>query len=64
LEKIRVLAYGVGVVGGMIAKTLLEKEGVEIVGAVDVDRNKVGKDLGDVLGLGKKVQRARAPISI
>ena len=55
MEKIRVLAYGVGVVGGMIAKSLLEKEGVEIVGAVDVDRNKVGKDLGDVLGLGKKV---------
>jgi hypothetical protein len=55
VEKVRVLAYGVGVVGGYIAKCLLEKEGVRVVGAVDVARDKVGKDLGEVLGLKKKV---------
>jgi len=55
MEKIKVLTYGVGVVGGMIARCLLEKEGVEIVGAVDVDKKKIGKDLGDVLTLGKKL---------
>jgi 4-hydroxy-tetrahydrodipicolinate reductase len=48
MEKVKVLVYGVGVVGGLIAKCLLEKEGVEIVGAADVDRKKVGKDLGEV----------------
>ena len=55
MEKIKVLAYGIGVVGGLIAKSLLEKEGVEIVGAVDIDKNKVGKDLGDALGMKRKL---------
>jgi hypothetical protein len=55
MNRIRVLCYGVGVVGGMIAKSLLGKDGVEIVGAVDVARDKVGKDLGQVLGLAKEI---------
>jgi hypothetical protein len=55
VEKVKVLAYGVGVVGGYIAKCLLEKEGVQIVGAVDVAKDKVGKDLGEVLGLKKNI---------
>jgi hypothetical protein len=55
VEKVKVLAYGVGVIGGYITKCLLEKEGVQIVGAVDVAKDKVGKDLGEVLGLKKKV---------
>jgi len=55
VEKIRVVCYGVGAVGSRIAKFLLEKEGVEIVGAVDVAKDKVGRDLGQVLELGKKL---------
>ena len=55
MEKVKVVAYGVGVVGGFIARFLLEKEGVEVVGAIDIAKDKVGKDLGDVLGLGRKV---------
>jgi 4-hydroxy-tetrahydrodipicolinate reductase len=39
----------------MIAKFLLEKEGIDIVGAVDVDENKVGKNLGEVLGVEKNL---------
>ncbi len=55
MEKIRVVIYGVGAIGRLVAKTLLEKDGVEIVGAIDVDPRKVGKDLGEVLGLGRKL---------
>ena len=55
VEKVKVLAYGVGVVGGYIAKYLLEKEGVEVVGAVDVAKDKVGKDLGEVLGMKERL---------
>jgi 4-hydroxy-tetrahydrodipicolinate reductase len=55
MEKIKVILYGIGAVGGFIAKFLLEKEGIEIVGAVDVAKDKVGKDLGEVLGLKRKV---------
>jgi 4-hydroxy-tetrahydrodipicolinate reductase len=76
MEKIKVISYGIGAVGGFIAKFLLEKEGVEIVGAVDVAKDKVGKDLGEVLGLKQKVgikisenlesvlQKTRADIAI
>jgi len=52
-RKIRVALYGVGVIGSMVAKFLLEKEGLEIVGAVDVAKDKVGKDLGDIVGINK-----------
>ena len=55
MEKIRLISYGVGAVGSHIAKFLLQKEGVEIVGAIDVAENKVGKDLGEVLGVGKQL---------
>jgi hypothetical protein len=55
MRKVRVILYGVGAVGSMIARFLLEKEGINVVGAVDVDKNKVGKDLGEILGLEKKL---------
>ena len=55
MDKIKVISYGVGAVGGFIAKFLLKKEGVEIVGAVDVAKDKVGKDLGEALDLKQKL---------
>jgi len=55
MRKVRVAIFGVGAVGSLIAKFLLEKEGVEIVGAIDIAKDKVGKGLGEVLGINKKV---------
>ena len=55
MEKLRLVLYGVGAIGSQIAKFLLEKEGVEIVGAIDVAKEKVGKDLGEVLALGRRL---------
>ncbi|UCE16888.1 MAG: hypothetical protein JSV12_04615 [Candidatus Bathyarchaeota archaeon] len=55
MEKLRLVLYGVGAIGSRIAEFLLEKEGVEIVGTIDVAREKVGKDLGDVLALGRRL---------
>ena len=49
-KKIRVIQYGVGPIGASIAKLLKEKEAVEIVGAIDTDPQKVGRDLGEVVG--------------
>lgn len=54
-KKVKVVLYGVGVVGSMIARFLMDKEGLEIAGAIDIAKDKVGRDLGDVLGLEKKV---------
>jgi len=55
MEKVRVVLYGIGAIGSSIAKSLLEKEGIEIVGAIDIAKDKVGKDLGEVLQIGKRV---------
>ncbi len=52
---VRVLQYGVGVIGSEIAKLVLRRDGLELVGAVDADKNKVNRDLGDVLNLSKKL---------
>jgi 4-hydroxy-tetrahydrodipicolinate reductase len=49
-KKIRAIQYGVGPIGASIAKLLHEKQAIEIVGAIDTDPNKVGKDLGEVSG--------------
>jgi len=50
LDNIKVIQYGVGPIGSYIVKLALEK-GFEVVGAIDIDESKVGKDLGEVIGL-------------
>jgi 4-hydroxy-tetrahydrodipicolinate reductase len=55
LRKLKVALYGIGAVGSMIARFLLEKDGLEVVAAIDVAKDKVEKDLGEVLGLSKKL---------
>jgi hypothetical protein len=55
MRKVKVVMYGVGVIGSMIAKFLLKKDGVDVVGAVDIAKDKVGKDLGEVLGMRRKL---------
>jgi len=55
MRKLRIVLYGAGAVGGLIARFLLEKKGVDIVGVVDIAKDKVGKDLGEVLSLERKL---------
>ncbi|HEX5501969.1 MAG TPA: hypothetical protein VFW96_05070 [Thermomicrobiales bacterium] len=50
---LRTIHYGIGPIGAEIARVAAAREGVEIVGAVDVDPAKVGQDLGEVAGLGR-----------
>lgn len=52
-EKIKVICYGVGAMGRMTARLLLEK-GYEIVAATD-KYSHIGRDLGDVLELGHQM---------
>jgi 4-hydroxy-tetrahydrodipicolinate reductase len=47
---IRVLCYGLGPIGLGIARLAAARPGIEIVGAVDVDPAKAGRDLGELLG--------------
>lgn len=55
MQRIRVIQYGLGPIGCATAKALLEKKAIDLVGAVDIAPDKVGKDLGEVLGLPKRL---------
>ena len=48
-----VAQYGIGPIGAEIARLLLTKPWVRLVAAVDIDPQKIGKDLGEVIGLGR-----------
>ena len=49
-KKIRAIQYGIGPIGASILKLMREKEAIEIIGAIDNDPAKIGKDLGEVIG--------------
>ena len=55
MTPITVAQYGIGPIGAEITRLLLTKPWVKLVAAVDIDPNKVGQDVGDVVGLGRKV---------
>jgi 2,4-diaminopentanoate dehydrogenase len=50
-KEIRVIQYGLGPIGSAVARHVVEREGLELVGGVDIDPAKVGKDVGEVIGL-------------
>jgi hypothetical protein len=49
-KKIRAIQYGVGPIGSAIVRLMREKESIEIIGAIDADPRKAGRDLGEVVG--------------
>jgi 2,4-diaminopentanoate dehydrogenase len=49
-KKIRAIQYGIGPIGAAIVRLLREKNAVEVIGAIDKDPAKAGRDLGEVLG--------------
>ena len=55
LQPITVAQYGIGPIGAEIARLLLTKPWIRVVGAIDIDPEKIGKDLGEVIGLDRKV---------
>src|SRR5689334_9702564 len=53
---IRVLHFGLGPIGAGVVRQLAERKGFKIVGAVDIDPNKAGRDLGEVAGVGRRLK--------
>ena len=49
-KKIRAIQFGVGPIGASIARLMREKQAIEIIGAIDTDPAKIGRDLGEVVG--------------
>ena len=53
---IKVLHFGLGPIGAAVVKQVAGRKGFKIVGAVDIDPAKVGKDLGEVAGVGRTLR--------
>ena len=53
---IRVLHFGLGPIGAGVVKQVAARKGFKIVGAVDIDPAKVGRDLGEVAGVGRALR--------
>lgn len=54
-ERIRVIVHGAGVMGSLGVKMMAAKRSLKIVGAVARRKEKAGKDLGEVVGLGREL---------
>ena len=55
MPNIKVMHFGLGPIGAAIVKQVAVRPGFKIVGAVDIDQAKVGRDIGDVVGLPRRI---------
>jgi 2,4-diaminopentanoate dehydrogenase len=55
MPTIKVMHFGLGPIGAGVAKQVAARPGFKIVGGIDIDPAKVGRDLGDVIGIGKRI---------
>jgi len=53
---VRVLHFGLGPIGAAVVRQCAARRGFRIVGAVDIDPAKAGKDLGEVAGVGRTLK--------
>src|SRR5215510_8534873 len=53
---IRVLHVGLGPIGSAVARQIVARKGLQIVGAVDVDPQKIGRDVADVIESGRTLR--------
>ncbi len=57
MENVKVVIWGFGAMGSGMARMILNKKGIEVVGVCDMHPDKVGKDMYEVLG----IERAGRP---
>jgi hypothetical protein len=55
MPSIRVVHFGLGPIGSAIAQEIAQRRGFKIVGGIDSDPAKAGRDLGDVAGLAGRI---------
>ena len=55
MKKIRVIQYGVGPIGAGMVRLMAQKPELNIIGAIDIDPKKAGRDLGEVAGVGREL---------
>ncbi len=63
-NSIQVIQYGLGPIGLAVARHIVERSGLTLVGGIDIDPAKVGQDIGELIGLnqplGLKVAKSLA----
>lgn len=57
MENLKVIIWGFGAMGSGMARMILKKKGIEVVGVLDMHPDKLGKDMYELLG----VDRAGRP---
>ncbi|MCE4614487.1 MAG: dihydrodipicolinate reductase [Desulfurococcales archaeon] len=50
----RFAIYGLGPIGGLISKVAIAR-GYEPIAAIDIDPNKIGRDMGEIISIGEKM---------
>src|SRR5881397_1980087 len=55
MPNIKVMHFGLGPIGAAIVKQVAQRPGFTIIGGVDIDPAKIERDLGDVVGLPKRL---------
>ena len=58
---IRVMHIGLGPIGAAVVRQVASRKGFRIVGAVDIDPAKAGRDLGEVAGVGRALKVKVSP---
>jgi len=53
MKKVKAVQMGCGPIGCSVVKYASQRPDIKFVGAIDVDKNLVGRDLGEVAGVGK-----------
>jgi len=53
--KVKIVQYGCGPIGCSVVRFASQRSDIELVGAIDIDKNLTGRDLGEVAGLSKKL---------
>ncbi|MCL5987229.1 MAG: 2,4-diaminopentanoate dehydrogenase [Actinobacteria bacterium] len=55
MRSLKVVQWGLGAMGSMMARLVTEKESLDLVGAVASRKEKIGQDVGLTIGLGHEV---------
>lgn len=55
MAMIRVMHFGLGPIGAAIVRQVASRSGFKVVGGIDIDPVKAGRDLGDVCEVGRKL---------
>jgi 2,4-diaminopentanoate dehydrogenase len=53
---IRVVSFGLGPIGAAVVRQLATRSGFKVVGGIDIDPGKIGRDLGEIVGLDRKLR--------